>query len=66
MHLDNEENENGVRCIASSIMVTAASQNMHFSISGPTVRMTDERILELSKLMLQTKKKLEEELGYHS
>lgn len=64
--LDNEENENGVRCIASSIMDYSGKPKYAFSISGPTVRMTDERILELSKLMLQTKKKLEEELGYHS
>lgn len=64
--LDNEENENGVRCIASSIMDYSGKPKYAFSISGPTVRMTDERILELSKLTLQTKKKLEEELGYHS
>ena len=61
-----EARENGVRCIASSIMDYSGKPKYAFSISGPTVRMTDERILELSKLMLQTKKKLEEELGYHS
>lgn len=57
--LDNEENEKGVRCIAVSLSSDNRSSRYAFSISAPINRMSDERILSLSKYVLETKKKLQ-------
>lgn len=59
---DDEENEVGVRCIAASILDYNNKSQFAFSISAPTTRMTDERILQLSGIILETKKKLQAEL----
>lgn len=64
--LDNEENELGVRCIATSINNYTGRAEYAISISAPTSRMSDERIRELSPLILEVGQKLSRELGYHS
>ena len=56
--LDNEENEAGVRCIAAAIPDERGRVRYAFSISAPTNRMDDGRILELSEYVLRTKKQL--------
>ncbi len=56
--LDNEENELGVRCIAVSIPTYNEKSTYAISISAPIDRMDDERILDLSKKILATRKKL--------
>ncbi len=58
--IDNEENETGVRCIAVCIINHKGKVNSAFSISGPTVRMTDDRIKELSKKILITQREISE------
>lgn len=62
--LDNEENEIGVRCIAACVYNYDRKTNNAFSISAPTSRMDDDRVKELSKHVLETKKNLSKELGY--
>lgn len=59
--LDDEENELGVRCIAACIKDYKGKPKYAFSISAPTGRMSDERIAELAKDVLDTRKKLEAE-----
>ncbi len=59
--LDDEENELGVRCIATCIRDYKGTPKYAFSISAPTSRMDDTRIKELSELVLDTQKKLESE-----
>ena len=59
--LDDEENELGVRCIAACIRDYKGKPKYAFSISAPAGRMTDERIAELAKSVLDTKSKLEAE-----
>ena len=61
--LDNEENELGVRCIAASLADYSGEYNAAFSISAPLVRMPDERVVELSREVLQTRAKISAELG---
>lgn len=62
--IDNEENEIGVRCIAACIFDYHGKARHAFSISAPSSRMSEERIKELSRFVLQTKKELSKELGY--
>lgn len=59
--LDDEENELGVRCIAACIKDYKGKPKYAFSISAPVGRMSDERIAELAKDVLNTQKKLEAE-----
>lgn len=60
--LDNEENENGVRCIAVSLKEYTGRVKYAFSISAPVSRMDDERIRELAGHVLAIKEQLTEEL----
>lgn len=46
--LDDEENEKGVRCIAACLHGYQKEVKYAFSISGPTSRMTRERVKELA------------------
>ena len=62
--LDNEENELGVRCIAACVTDFYGRASNAFSISAPVSRMSDERVLELSEYVLETKRGLSQELGF--
>ncbi|RAK16621.1 IclR family transcriptional regulator [Anoxybacillus vitaminiphilus] len=62
--LDLEENEYGIRCIAVPIFDHAGKVVAAVSISGPTIRMTDERIKQLQPRMLQIGKQISARLGY--
>lgn len=63
--LDNEENEEGVRCIAACILDNRGMAENAFSISAPVTRMTDERIAVFSKFVLEMKVRISKELGYN-
>jgi len=54
--LDNEENETGVRCIAAALTKQPNGNSYAFSISAPVQRMDNDRIRELSRYILETKK----------
>ncbi|MBA2870360.1 DNA-binding IclR family transcriptional regulator [Anoxybacillus calidus] len=62
--LDLEENEYGIRCIAVPIFDHVGRVIAAVSVSGPTIRMTDERIEQLQARMLQIGKQISERLGY--
>lgn len=49
--LDDEEYEEGARCIAVGLRGSSGAVSAAISISGPSVRMTDERIRELARLV---------------
>ena len=57
--MDDEENEEGVRCIAVSIPDYHKEPVYALSISAPVSRMTDTRIAELALDVLAFKKELE-------
>ena len=60
--LDNEENEDGVRCIAVSLKEYTGSVKYAFSISAPVSRMENDRIRQLADYVLEIKGQIEEEL----
>ena len=62
--MDNEENEEGVRCIAASILDYRGKAKYAFSISAPINRMSEERVEELAEHVLRVKNELSRELGY--
>lgn len=63
--LDDEENEEGVRCIASCLRGYGKNVKYAFSISGPISRMTKERVEELAVDVKKVQEELSRELGYY-
>lgn len=64
--LDDEENEEGVRCIAASLRGYGKNVKYAFSVSGPVSRMTKERVEELAADMKKVQAELSRELGYYA
>lgn len=64
--LDDEENEEGVRCIAASLRGYGKSVKYAFSISGPVSRMTKERVEELAVDIKKVQAELSRELGFYA
>ncbi|MEK9199311.1 IclR family transcriptional regulator [Ureibacillus sp. 179-F W5.1 NHS] len=63
--LDNIENEEGIRCIAAPIYNYSGNIIASFSISGPSTRITMERIEEeLAEKILNTSRVISSQLGY--
>ena len=62
--LDLEENEYGIRCIAVPIFDHLGKVVAAVSISGPTIRMTEDRIEQLLGRMIQIGRKISERLGF--
>lgn len=62
--VDNEENEPGIRCVAAPILDSSQHVIASISISGPSVRITDERIPELANMVVETSQKISRRLGY--
>ena len=63
--LDDEENEKGVRCIAACLHGYQKEVKYALSISGPTSRMTRERVRELAVDVKKVQEELSRELGYY-
>lgn len=61
--LDNIEHELGVRCVAAPIWDHTGRVLASLSISGPSVRITEDRIPELSQLVLKAAHEISRELG---
>jgi DNA-binding IclR family transcriptional regulator len=63
---DNEELDLGVRCVASPIRDYTRRIIGSLSISGPSIRFTDERIeQELMPLAVKAAEELSSRLGFH-
>ena len=61
---DNEECEQGVRCIALPIRDYTGSLCAALSVSGPSVRMTDEKIYKHLDYLLETAQRLSAYMGF--
>lgn len=62
--IDDEENEEGIRCVAAPIRNSSGRVEAAMSISGPTTRVTMERIeTELKKLVCETANNVSVQLG---
>jgi len=63
--IDDEENEEGIRCVAAPVRNDRGSVIAAISISGPTVRMTEKRIHnELKTRVMKTALEISKKLGY--
>lgn len=62
--LDLEENEHGITCIAVPIFDHQGKVTAAVSISGPTMRMTEERLQQLKSKIIQTGFQISSRLGY--
>jgi IclR family transcriptional regulator, KDG regulon repressor len=62
--LDLEENEYGITCIAAPVFDHLGKVVAAVSISGPTTRMTDDRLTQLGPIMIHTSQQLSARLGH--
>jgi len=61
--IDNEEHEQGIRCIGSAIFNYQNEAIGAISVSGPTIRMDDARIALLVPIVLSTAERITSMLG---
>ena len=63
--VDDEENEEGIRCVAAPVRNDRGNAIAAISISGPTVRMTEKRIRkDLKTKVMKTALEISKKLGY--
>ncbi len=62
--MDNEENELGVRCIATPVFGMGGQAVSAISLSAPLARLDDARVAELAPAVVQTGRQISAELGY--
>ena len=63
--IDNEEFEQGVRCVAAPIADATGSCIGAISVSGPTSRLTRDRAKTLGELVLEACRNCSAQLGYN-
>ena len=64
--INDEEVEQGVRCIAAPIFDDKTRVIATLSITGPVFRMTRDRLPELARIVVSVASALSNELGYHA
>lgn len=62
---DDEENAEGLRCVAAPIMDHRGKAVAAISVAGPSVRMTDERMESLVTVVREAAKQISARLGHH-
>lgn len=62
--IDDEEKEEGLRCVGAVVRAHSRKLSAAMSISGPAFRMTKERIPEVGQALMQAAGDLSRELGY--
>lgn len=62
--LDDEETDMGIRCIAAPVYDYMGSTIATIGISGPTPRVTPDRVQPLAEMVMQVAAELSAELGY--
>jgi IclR family acetate operon transcriptional repressor len=60
---DDEEHAVGLRCIASPVFDKTGEAVAAVSVSGPTLRLGEERLPHLGKIVLRTARALSAEIG---
>ena len=63
---DDEEHEAGVRCVAAPIRDYHGNVVASVSISGPTVRLDDEKMKSLVDVVVRSANKISQNLGWQS
>lgn len=62
--IDNMEDEEGVKCVGAPILNSKGIAIASISISGPSMRITDEKIKEYSKMVKEAARNISRKLGY--
>lgn len=62
--IDDEENETGARCIGAPVFDHTGACVAAISISGPTIRMNDDRIRQIAPELQRAAGEISERLGY--
>ena len=62
--IDNEENEEGIKCVGGAIFNHEGSVVAGISISVPVTRMQDEKVLKYGNLIMKAVQRLSEKIGY--
>ena len=62
--MDNEERIEGLTCVASPVFDHTGKAKYSISVSGPTIRMTKEKIEETVKLVRESAAEISSRLGY--
>ena len=62
--VDNEEIEEGLRCVGAPVRDYTARVVAAISIAGPVFRMTDERLPDLARMVVDASRDLSLDLGY--
>jgi len=63
--VDDEEMEEGVRCVASLIFDHRAMPVAAVSVSGAAMRLTQNRVAEFGRMVKACAQTVSRELGYH-
>ncbi len=64
--VDNEEFEEGLKCIGAPVRDYSGRVVASISIAGPAFRLTEERIPVLAQSVMEVARELSEELGYRA
>ena len=62
--IDDEEKEDGLRCVSAAVRGHSGKLFAAMSVSGPAFRMTKERIPEVGQAVMRAANELSAELGY--
>lgn len=62
--VDNEENEIGIRCVGASIFNRHGEVEGAISVSGPTIRVTKDKVEEIAREVTKCAKNISGALGY--
>ena len=62
--IDDEEKEEGLRCVSAAVRGHSGKLFAAISVSGPAFRMTKERIPEIGQAVMRAANELSTELGY--
>ena len=63
--VDDQEREDGVRCVAAPVRDRAGKVIAALSIAGPSSRVTKERVFELARHVMRAAGQISAALGYH-
>jgi len=64
--IDDEEKEEGLRCIGAAVRSHSGKLAAAMSVSGPAFRMSKERVPEIGRALMEAATKLSAELGYQA
>lgn len=64
--IDDEEKEEGLRCIGAAVRAHSGKLAAAMSVSGPAFRMTRERVPQIGQALMEAAGRLSVELGYQA